>query len=72
LNYTINNKTVMPNLNHTGPESEGSKTGRKLGKCKKSKEVIAQVGQIGIGLGKRKHSGGGKGKGKSLKTYKNI
>jgi hypothetical protein len=71
LKYTINNKAVMPNLNRTGPESEGSKTGRKLGKCKKSKEEITQVGQIGNGLGKRKHSGGGKGKGKRLKTYKN-
>jgi hypothetical protein len=62
----------MPNLNHMGPESEGPKTGRKLGKCKKSKDEMAQVGKIGIGLGKRKHSGGGKGKGKRLKTYKNI
>jgi hypothetical protein len=61
----------MSNLNHTGPEGKGPKSGRKLGKCKKSKEDMSQIGKLGVGLGKRKNSGGGKGKGKRLKTYAN-
>ena len=57
----------MPHLDHTGPEKEGPKTGRKLGKCHKTDDEQTTVGELGKGLGKRKLSGGGSGKGKRLK-----
>ncbi len=57
----------MPNLNHTGPENEGPKTGRKLGKCHKTEDEKPGTGELGAGEGKRHHSGGGQGKGKRLK-----
>jgi hypothetical protein len=72
LKYTIKNLIMMPNLNHTGPEGNGTKTGRKLGKCKKSLEKQGQVSQPGKRLGMLRNSGGGVGKGKRLKTFKNI
>lgn len=59
----------MPKLNHTGPENEGPKTGRKLGDCPKTESDFSKSGVFGIGQGKRRHSGGGIGKGKRLKTY---
>lgn len=67
----------MPHLNHTGPESEGSKTGRKLGKCRKTEEEQLQAGTLGKGLAVRRHTGGGPGKGKRIKhnqtyTTKNL
>jgi hypothetical protein len=58
---------AMPNLDHNGPENEGPKTGRKLGKCHKTATEIAETGILGLGMGKRHHSGGGQGKGKRLK-----
>jgi len=61
------NKLVMPHLDHNGPESSGSKTGRKLGKCKKNDTESQETGVLGKGLGKRRHSGGGEGKCKRLK-----
>lgn len=57
----------MPNLNHGGPENEGPKTGRKLGKCSNIATGITETGILGFGMGKRRHSGGGQGKGKRLK-----
>ena len=57
----------MPNLNHTGPEGKGPKTGRKLGKCRKTAEELAEMGEMGKGQGKKRHAGGGTGKGKRLK-----
>jgi hypothetical protein len=57
----------MPQLNHTGPEGKGPKTGRKLGKCRKTEIEKSQMGELGKGMGKRRHSGGGMGKGKRLK-----
>lgn len=57
----------MPHLDHTGPEGKGPKTGRKLGKCRKTESEQLQMGDLGKGTGKRHHSGGGKGKGKRLK-----
>jgi hypothetical protein len=57
----------MPSLNHTGPENEGPKTGRKLGKCHKTEAEKSGIGELGIGEGKRHYSGGGMGKGKRLK-----
>lgn len=63
----------MPNLDKTGPEGKGSKTGRKLGKCIKSREELKQVGELGIGQGRRYHafSSCGEGKKKRLKYYLN-
>lgn len=61
----------MPHLDNKGPEKLGPKTGRKLGKCKKTKEEF-KTGELGIGLGLRRHSGGGKGKGKRIKYNEDI
>lgn len=57
----------MPKLNHTGPISDGPKTGRKLGLCHKTADELTGTGELGKGLEKRRHSGGGTGKGKRLK-----
>jgi hypothetical protein len=57
----------MPKLNHTGPEGEGAKTGRKLGKCAKTEIEKTKTGELGKGLRKRHHSGDGEGEGKRLK-----
>ncbi len=56
----------MPHLNGTGPDGQGPKTGRGLGKCKNipEQEVLKKLGK---GLGKRRKSGGGEGEGKRLK-----
>lgn len=59
----------MPNLNHTGPENKGPKTGRKLGKCHKTEAELPGIGELGTGEEKRHHSGGGQGKGGRLKYY---
>lgn len=58
----------MPHLDHTGPEGKGPKTGRKLGKCRKTENE--KIGILGIGQGKRRKSGDGKGMGKRLKSGK--
>jgi hypothetical protein len=57
----------MPQLNGTGPDSKGPKTGRGLGKCKKHspEELLTKLGK---GQGKRRKSGGGRGEGKRLKS----
>lgn len=47
----------MPQLDHTGPTGSGSKTGRKLGKCKKTETEMEHMGEIGKGMGKRRKSG---------------
>jgi len=60
----------MPHLNHTGPESKGPKTGRKLGKCHKTEKEKDETGTLGIGEALKRKSGGGKGKGKRLKSGK--
>ena len=59
----------MPHLNHTGPEGEGPKSGRKLGKCRKKEEETIQY-QLGQGMGKSRKSSGDSGKGKRLKSSK--
>ncbi|MDY0342899.1 MAG: DUF5320 domain-containing protein [Lentimicrobium sp.] len=55
----------MPNLDGTGPEGKGKKTGRKLGQCGavSDEEKLAKLGK---GMGKKRNSGGGKGQGKRL------
>jgi hypothetical protein len=57
----------MPQLNGTGPDGKGPKTGRKLGYCK---EHIPEdlLSRLGKGEGKRRKAGGGKGEGKRLKS----
>lgn len=62
----------MPHLDHKGPENSGSKTGRKLGNCKKTEAEKKEIGELGVGRGERNHSGGGKGKGKRLKYNESI
>ncbi len=53
-------------MNGSGPEGQGPRTGRGLGKCKEiSKDEVEQ--KIGKGMGKRRKTGGGKGMGKRLK-----
>jgi hypothetical protein len=57
----------MPQLDGTGPEKKGSKTGRGLGKCKEiPKEEVLE--KLGTGMGLRRKSGGGQGQGKRLKS----
>jgi len=57
----------MPNLDGTGPEGEGSRSGRKLGRCSNapSEEKLKTLGK---GMGKKRKSGGGEGKGKRLRS----
>jgi hypothetical protein len=64
----------MPNLNHSGPEGQGPKTGRKLGQCKKSENELKQIGELGKGQGKRHHSKKlcGQGKGKRINYFQTI
>jgi len=57
----------MPHLDHTGPEGKGPKSGRKLGKCRKTEDERKDTGIPGKGTGMRRHSGGGEGRGKRLK-----
>jgi hypothetical protein len=55
----------MPRMDGTGPEKQGEKTGRKLGRC--SNEKGKDIAMFGKGMGKRRNSGGGIGLGKRLK-----
>lgn len=59
----------MPKLDGTGPEGDGSRSGRKLGNCSKATDE-EKLQKLGKGLGKKRNSGGGKGKGKRLKSGK--
>ncbi len=43
----------MPKLDHNGPDGEGSKTGRKLGKCKNKGKSNYELGK-GMGLRRNK------------------
>jgi len=57
----------MPQLNGSGPEGKGPKTGRVLGRCKKVSSN-EDANKLGKGLGMRRKSGGGTGKGKRLQN----
>ncbi len=57
----------MAQINGTGPEGKGPKTGRGLGNCNSNLNE-GDLGKLGKGLGKRRKSGGGTGKGKRLKS----
>lgn len=61
----------MPRLNHTGPEGEGAKTGRKLGVCRKTDAEKSQMGELGKGMGKRHKSPNEKGSGKGKRLQYN-
>jgi hypothetical protein len=56
----------MPLLNNAGPEGQGPKTGRKLGKCHKTETELLETGELGKGQSKCRNAGGGSGKGKRL------
>jgi hypothetical protein len=58
----------MPQLNGTGPDGKGPKTGRGLGQCKEHSPEDLQ-NSLGKGQGKRRKTGGGKGEGKRLKSF---
>jgi len=59
----------MPKLDGTGPEGNGSRSGRKLGNCSIATND-EKLQKLDKGMGKRRNSGGGKGKGKRLKSGK--
>lgn len=58
----------MPGMNHTGPEGQGPRTGRSLGRCRNSKDAVpdSEKYQLGIGMKLKRKSGGGIGKGQRL------
>ena len=62
----------MAHLNQKGPDELGSKTGRKLGICKKKESELIKKNELGVGQGLRRKSGGGKGKKKRLQYNKNV
>jgi len=62
----------MPNLDKSGPEGKGPRTGRGLGDCKRKKPIkktdIEEVEDDVFGLGrggKPRHQNGGPGRGRS-------
>jgi hypothetical protein len=59
----------MPKLDGTGPDGQGSGTGRKLGKCSDLPDE-QKLQKLGKGMGKKRKSGGGEGKEKRLKSGK--
>ena len=65
----------MPQLDHTGPEGKGPKTGRKLGLCKKTQnELNYNQSVLGIGMGEKRKDRNGEcsSSGKRLKAGKYI
>ncbi len=57
----------MPKMDHTGPEGQGPRTGRNLGRCAK-KDGGTTSGKIGEGMGKRRKGDGAEGKGIRLRS----
>ncbi len=57
----------MPKLDGKGPEGQGPKTGRKLGKCSDASDE-EKLQHLGKGMGKKRNSGGGAGKGTRLQS----
>lgn len=57
----------MPQLDHTGPEGKGPKTGRKLGRCKKTEDEQTDA-RLGQGQGRQRRGGCGEGKGRRLNS----
>jgi hypothetical protein len=63
----------MPQMNHTGPEGKGPRTGRSLGRCRKPADTTpdSEEYQLGKGMGLKRKSGGGKGKGRGSQSGEN-
>ena len=63
----------MPQMNHTGPEGKGPRTGRSLGSCRKPSDATHDLEEypLGKGMGLKRKSGGGKGKGRRLRYGEN-
>lgn len=61
----------MPKLNGKGPEGNGSKSGRGLGKCNKQ-DNKSLLESLGLGMGLKRKSGGGSGKKRRLKSGNQI
>ena len=59
----------MPHIDHSGPEGDGPRMGRKLGRCSNDDDGTTDLEKLGKGMGLRRNSGGGTGKGKRLKYY---
>ncbi|WP_298368087.1 DUF134 domain-containing protein [uncultured Lutibacter sp.] len=57
----LNNK-VMPNLDHKGPDGLGPKSGRKLGKCRKTEAEKKEIVDLGARKGKQHCNGKGQRK----------
>lgn len=55
----------MPQLDGTGPEKKGKRTGRGLGKCQETSNED-KLRKLGKGMGQRRKKGGGQGKAKKL------
>jgi hypothetical protein len=61
----------MPQLDGTGPEKKGARSGRGLGLCNTTNDSEALI-KLGKGMGLKRKSGGGKGKGRRLKSGKTV
>ena len=59
----------MSKLDGTGPEGQGSGSGRRLGNCAQIPDD-EKLKKLGKGMGKRRKSEGGIGKGKRLRSGK--
>ena len=56
----------MPGLDRTGPEGQGSRTGKQMGKCANSENSTSgQEPQMGQGLGRGMGRGAGRAAGKA-------
>jgi hypothetical protein len=58
---------MMPKMDGTGPENKGPRTGRGLGRCRKSSATATEEA-LGRGMGMRRQSGGGQGKGRRMQS----
>ena len=59
----------MPKMDGTGPEGQGSGTGRKLGNCSIATDE-EKAKKLGVGMGKSRKAGNVAGQGKRLQSGK--
>jgi len=59
----------MPKMDGTGPEGQGSETGRKLGNCSTATDE-EKAKKLGVGMGKGRKVGKVAGQGKRLQSGK--
>jgi len=59
----------MPKMDGTGPEGQGSETGRKLGNCSKTTDE-EKLKKLGVGMGKGRKVGHVSGQGKRFQSGK--